>query len=228
MSDKYCHHLISLWIWPHEQRTMVSWPCRDQFHKHLSSSSHCRPRPDQTCSLCCLRPTIPFSRFGWITTGAAERGHLPSCCVTRISLPVETKLIWNSTSLHAAGKKRLLFNLCMQICNNLSRTKWCYRQWFSHVSSECMSLGTCSRAHVCTHTNTHMPARLSSSSIALTYQFSFVLSGLSMQNSFSSEYFMGCWVIWHWIHGVVLPLGSWWEFLTSGAIYIPRSASPFS
>lgn len=157
--------------------TVVSWPCRGQFHRHSSSSSHCRPCPDQTCSLCCWRPTIPFSRFGWIITGAAERGHLPSRCVTHISFPLQTKLIWNSTSLHAAGKKWLLFNLYMQICNSLSRTKWCYRQWFSDVLQWMHEL---TYMLTCSHTNTHT-CLLSSPHPQLPSPISFLLFCLACQ-----------------------------------------------
>lgn len=126
-------------------------PCRGW----LVPSPHIRPcseisSPSFPASLCSWKLTISFHRCVWIIAGAAERNHFRSCCVTHTSFPLETRLIWNSTSLHASGQKWLLLNLYVKICNNLSITKWCYRHPGAQGSSHTPQW-TYAHRYVCTY-----------------------------------------------------------------------------
>lgn len=119
-------------------------------------------------SLCSWKLTVVFHRFVWIITGAAERNHFPSCCVTHASFPSETRLIWNCTSLHASGQKWLLLNLYVKICNNLSITKRCYRHPGAQRSSH-VPQWMCAYQYMCTRLRSHTPAQLSTASCLHSY-----------------------------------------------------------
>ena len=160
MNDTYCPHLIPFRHWHVDKWSSFLTPVgAGWFHPPTSDPALTRFPP-----LPCLPALLKTQNiFVWIITGAAERNHFLSCCITHTSFPLETRLIWNCASLHASGQKWLLLNLYVKICNNLSITKRCYRhpgaQWSSH-----MPQWMCAYRCTCTCLHRHIPAQPSTAS----------------------------------------------------------------